>query len=130
LARLSAAASQLSRRLIELARPNLVTGTLADLTRSRAELLPDTLRLALAAAPLVVGLCVAASWYNSWIHDSQPQGRYLFVAVVHIAVWMWGTLPWEGPRLHAVRLASAAVLLVMCVYSLQLGIFLNPAFQT
>ena len=40
-ARLSRAASQLLRRLTEPARPNLVTGTLADLPRSRAELLAD-----------------------------------------------------------------------------------------
>src|SRR6266849_6345720 len=40
-ARLSSAASQLFRRLTEPARPNLVTGTLADLPRSRAELLAE-----------------------------------------------------------------------------------------
>src|SRR5258707_11897811 len=40
-ARLSLAASQLFRRLTEAARPNLVTGTLADLPRSRAELLAE-----------------------------------------------------------------------------------------
>src|ERR1700693_5942026 len=40
-ARLSSAASQLFRRLTEPARPNLVTGTLADLPRTRAELLAE-----------------------------------------------------------------------------------------
>jgi transposase InsO family protein len=40
-ARLSSAASQLFRGLTEPARPNLVTGTLADLPRSRAELLVE-----------------------------------------------------------------------------------------
>jgi hypothetical protein len=40
-ARLSSAASQLFRRLTEPARPNLLTGTLADLPRCRAELLPE-----------------------------------------------------------------------------------------
>ena len=39
--RLSSAASQLFRRLTQPARPNLVTGTLADLPRSRAELLAE-----------------------------------------------------------------------------------------
>jgi hypothetical protein len=38
---LSAAASQFFRRLTKPAHPNLVTGTLADLPRSRAELLAD-----------------------------------------------------------------------------------------
>jgi hypothetical protein len=40
-ARLSFAASQFFHRLTEPARPNLVTGTLADLPRSRAELLAE-----------------------------------------------------------------------------------------
>ena len=40
-ARLSSAASQFFRRLTKPARPNLVTGTLADLPRSRAELLAE-----------------------------------------------------------------------------------------
>jgi len=40
-ARRSSAASQLLRRLTEPARPNLVTGTLADLPRSQAELLVE-----------------------------------------------------------------------------------------
>jgi putative transposase len=38
---LSSAASQLFRRLTKPARPNLVTGTLADLPRSRVELLAE-----------------------------------------------------------------------------------------
>ena len=41
LSRLSSAANQLFRRITEPARPNLVTGTLADLPRSRAELLAE-----------------------------------------------------------------------------------------
>jgi hypothetical protein len=40
-ARLSSAANQLFRRLMRPAHPNLVTGTLADLPRSRAELLAE-----------------------------------------------------------------------------------------
>ena len=40
-ARLLSAARQLLRRLTEPARPNLVTGTLADLPRSRVELLSE-----------------------------------------------------------------------------------------
>lgn len=39
--RLSSAAKQLFRRLTAPARPNLVTGTLVDLPRSRAELLAE-----------------------------------------------------------------------------------------
>jgi hypothetical protein len=51
LSRLSSAANQLLRRLTEPARPNLVTGPLADLLRSRAELLSDN---ALLRQPLIV----------------------------------------------------------------------------
>jgi hypothetical protein len=40
-ARLSSAASQLFRRLTKPARPNRVTGTLADIPLRRAELLAD-----------------------------------------------------------------------------------------
>ena len=40
-ARLSSAASQLFRRLSKPTRPKRVTGTLADLSLSRAELLAD-----------------------------------------------------------------------------------------
>src|ERR1700730_820175 len=41
LSRLSSVVNQLFRRLTEPAHPNLVTGTLADLPRSRAELLAE-----------------------------------------------------------------------------------------
>ncbi len=40
-ARLSSAAGQFYRRLTKPPRPNLVTGTLADLPRSRAQLLAE-----------------------------------------------------------------------------------------
>ena len=40
-ARLSSAANQFLRRLIQPARPNLLTGTLTDLPRTRAELLAN-----------------------------------------------------------------------------------------
>jgi regulator of replication initiation timing len=41
LSRLSAAAIQLFRRITQPARPNVVTGTLADLPRNRSELLAE-----------------------------------------------------------------------------------------
>ena len=49
-ARLSSAASRSFRSLTKPARPNLVTGTLADLPRSRAELLAEN---ALLRQPLI-----------------------------------------------------------------------------
>ena len=44
-ARLSFAANNLFRRITEPARPNLVTGTLADLPRGRTELLVENVLL-------------------------------------------------------------------------------------
>ncbi len=41
LSRLSSAANRLFRRILQPARPNIVTGTLADLPRNRAELLAE-----------------------------------------------------------------------------------------
>ncbi|MEP7356154.1 MAG: DUF2142 domain-containing protein [Anaerolineales bacterium] len=102
--------------------------TLAVLRRHWAAL-PATLRLAFAMAPLVVALCVAASMFNSWTHDFQPQGRYLFVAAVPIALWMWGSLPWDGPRARAARLGTAAVLLAQCAYVFWRLVLQNPGLR-
>jgi hypothetical protein len=119
----------LSAYLIALALA--IINALLSLTvlRRNWKVLPDTLRLAFLSAPVVVGVCVAASMYNSWTHDYQPQGRYLFVAVVPIALWMWGTLPWESPRTRAVRLGSAALLLALCAFVLWQIVLQNPAFR-
>jgi inner membrane protein involved in colicin E2 resistance len=83
-------------------------GRLAEL-----ESLPDSLRLVFSLAPAVSVLLVGASMYNTWTINYQPQGRYLFVALVPIATWLWGTLPWEGQRPRAIRLGSILVLLAL-----------------
>ncbi len=78
-ARLSSAAHQLFRRLTKPAGPNLVTGTLADLSRSRTELLAEN---ALLRHQLIVlrrstktprltwrerlSLVFLASWVPNW----------------------------------------------------------------
>jgi len=77
--RLSSAADQLLRRLTQPARPNLVTGTLADLPRSRAALLAENalLRQQLIVlrrrmkTPQLVGwerlsLLLLAKWVPNW----------------------------------------------------------------
>jgi len=77
--RLSSAANQLFRRLTQPARPNLVTGTLADLPRSRATLLAENalLRQQLIVlrrrtkTPQLMGwerlsLLFLASWIPNW----------------------------------------------------------------
>ena len=79
------------------------------------ESLPDELRLVLGLAPLVVAGVVGASMFNSWTGDYQPQGRYLFVAIVPLALWLWGLLPWEGVWLRAFRLASAVGLMLLAL---------------
>src|SRR5713226_3300472 len=77
--RLSSAANQFFRRLTKPARPNLLTGTLADLPRSRAELLAEN---ALLRQQLIVlrrntntprltwlerlSLLFLASWVRNW----------------------------------------------------------------
>ena len=48
--------------------------------------------LLLTAAGTVL-LCLAASLYNSWTFDYQPQGRYLFGAVGALTLPLWGQ--WE-----------------------------------
>jgi putative transposase len=78
-ARLSSAAKQLLRRLTEPASPNLVTGTLADLPRSRAELLAENalLRQQLLVLrrntktprltwPERLSLLILARWVPNW----------------------------------------------------------------
>src|SRR5829696_7688282 len=77
--RLSSAANQLLRRLTQPARPNMVTGTLADLPRSRAALLAENalLRQQLLVlrrrtkTPRLMGwermsLLFLASWVPNW----------------------------------------------------------------
>src|SRR5258706_2939370 len=83
-ARLSSAASQLFRRLTEPARPNLVTGTLADLPRTRAELLAEnallrqqlivlhrTTKTPRLTWPEQLSLVVLAHWVPNWKHVLQ-----------------------------------------------------------
>jgi putative transposase len=84
LGRFSSAASQLFHRLTKPARPNLVTGTLADLPCSRAELLVEN---ALLRQQLIVlrrrtkaphqpwperlSLVILACWVPNWNHVLQ-----------------------------------------------------------
>jgi hypothetical protein len=91
--------------------------------------LPGSLRLALLLAPLVIGGSLFASMMNSWTHDYQPQGRYLLVSIVPIALWTWSTLPWDSPRTRAFRLASAGYLLAQSAYVFWQVVLQNPAFR-
>jgi hypothetical protein len=91
--------------------------------------LPGPLRLVLVSAPVVIAALVLASMLNSWIREYQPQGRYLFVAIFPIALWMWGILPWESGRIRAVRLASAAILLALSAFVLWRIVLENPTLR-
>jgi putative transposase len=84
LGRLSSAASQLFHRLTKPARPNLVTGTLADLPCSRAELLVENallrhqlivLRRRTKAPRLTwperLSLVILGCWVPNWKHVLQ-----------------------------------------------------------
>jgi putative transposase len=78
-ARLSSAANQFLRHLLQPARPNLLTGTLADLPRSRAELLAEnallrqqlivlhrTTKTPRLTGPEQWSLVVLAHWVPNW----------------------------------------------------------------
>ena len=81
--------------------------------------------LLLAAAGTVL-LCLAASLYNSWTFDYQPQGRYLFGAVGALTLLLWGQ--WETtPRwTKLARVASGALLLALSAFVLIRYLLLNP----
>jgi hypothetical protein len=94
--------------------------------KQRWAAVPSSLRLALLLSLLTAGLILGASLYHSWTYDYQPQGRYLFAALVPLAVWMAGTVPLESARVRALRLASAALALALSFYVLWHMIIQDP----
>jgi hypothetical protein len=104
-----------------------LNGVLTTVTlKRRWPATPSTLRLALLLSLLTAGLILGASLYHSWSYDYQPQGRYLFAALVPIAVWMAGTLPLDSARVRALRLASAALALALSFYVLWYMVIQDP----
>ena len=93
----------------------LVTLGVAVRRWSRLDL---TTKAMIVSAPACILLAVAASVYNSWAADVQPQGRYFFVALVPLAMLLAGTLHVEGRRTIAVRVLSGIAAYALCSYAL------------
>jgi len=89
--------------------------------------LPESLQVGLVVAPLFVVLAVLLSLLNSWRVDEQPQGRYLFDALMPAAIIMAGTIALEPRWLRGVRAAAFAVLFVLCQIVLWTTVVFNPA---
>lgn len=69
-------------------------------------------------APISILIVIMASVYNSWTYDFQPQGRYLFSALVPLAILVAGTVSVENKGCILFRVTSWLVGYVLCVYAL------------
>ena len=125
-ARLSSATSQCFRRLTQPARPNLVTGTLADLPRSRAELLAEN---ALLRQQLIVlrrntktprltwrerlSLVFLASWVPNWkqvLQLIQPETLLRWHREGFRLFWKWKSR--RHVQTQPQRLSTATIALI------------------
>ncbi len=94
--------------------------------RAHWRALPSAWKVAVALGGVMsLGVALAAAYY-SWIWDFQPQGRYLFPMLIPMALWFAGLWAWETPRLRALRLASAALLLALSFYTLWTVVLRHP----
>jgi hypothetical protein len=84
----------------------------------RWDIIPGSRKVLLLAAPAAIALCVAASLYSSWTQDWQPQGRYLFPALVPIALLLGGTIDLEPRSMRAFRIAVWLFSYILCLYVL------------
>lgn len=81
----------------------------------RWNIIPGSRRLLLLAAPAAFALAVAASLYNSWTQDFQPQGRYLFPALAPIALLLGGTIDLEPRWMRVSRIAVWLAFFILCL---------------
>jgi hypothetical protein len=68
--------------------------------------------------PLSIFLNIAASIYNSWTYDFQPQGRYLFSSLIPFAILLAGTVAVENKWSIIFRMVSWLVGHALCIYVL------------
>lgn len=94
---------------------------------ARRRLLANDVKLALWASPLFVGLNVLASLYNSWTYDNQPQGRYLFPALIPLALLLTVTVPDEPRWSRALRVSGWLIAAVLCLVTLHHYVLANTA---
>jgi hypothetical protein len=89
---------------------------------------PGSLKLLLFLAPCAIGLSILSSLYNSWVHDVQPQGRYLFSALAPLAVMMGGTVDIEPSLISDLRAGVWIALFLFCIFLLWHFVLHNPVF--
>jgi hypothetical protein len=87
------------------------------------------LQISIVLSPVIITLNTIASMVRSLHVGFQPQGRYLFPALVPVALIVTGTVPSESRKLKMTRLLLFAVLYLACLYSLVTTVLLNPALS-
>ena len=80
--------------------------------------LPSITRILLILLPPIVALNVLASMYNSWTHDFQPQGRYLFPLLLPLALLIGGTIEFEPRWLRTIRVLGILAMSILSLYVL------------
>lgn len=86
-------------------------------------------KLLLSAAPGFMLLSVMTSLYFSWTVDYQPQGRYLFAALLPLTLWVGGVSNSEPKRLLWIRAAIWLALLALSHYILVTRLVISPALR-
>ena len=85
-----------------------------------------TERFMILFAPISILLVVLASLYNSWVFDFQPQGRYLFAALIPLALLQGGLVCHEPRSVKIFRLFSWLILYLLCLGVLWFSVLGNP----
>jgi hypothetical protein len=88
--------------------------------------LPFTERYMILLAPVIILSVILASMYNSWTFDFQPQGRYLFAALIPLSLIEAGLIKYESPSVQILRLVSWFGLYLLCLYVLWIYVLGNP----
>lgn len=94
---------------------------------ARWKLLANSVKLALCASPAFVAISVLASLYNSWTYDNQPQGRYLFPALIPLALMLSVTLPYEPRWSRLLRAGGWLAAAALCLFTLYHYVLTNTA---
>jgi hypothetical protein len=96
----------------------MATGfTYYDFMRRRAAY-PSLMRLMLPVAPPFILAIFAASIYNSWAIDNQPQGRYLFFALLPLSLLVGGAVDDEPRWLVTLRALIWGLFLALSFYTI------------
>lgn len=80
--------------------------------------LPRGLKVCLIMAPGIIALNFAASIYNSVYVNFQPQGRYLFPALLPFSFLLMGTMSVQNGGLKITRAIMWGAAYLICLYSL------------